>query len=296
MFKERSFNTGKAEINFAEGPPSGPSLVLLPGLPSRWQEFLPILPAMAMQYHVYALDYRGQGKSGWTPGQYQSKYYVADVVKFLQQQLAEPAILFGESAGGLIALGAGAQCPELVRAIIVGDSPIDMDRLGEWMTSEGFMYYFSALRALSRLDLPIADLIIQIADIPFKVPGQKDPLRFGDRPDIDVVNIQQLALTLNQMDPGVLEYHAEGRATEFIEGFDLDKSLESITSPVLLLQANPSLGGMMTDEAVEHVRSILPNVVHLYIEAAGHDLGLETWEVSPLIRAVTSFLGSCELG
>ena len=94
------------------------------------------------------------------------------------------------------------------------------------------------------------------------------------------------------MDPGVLEYHAEGRAREFLEGFDLDKVLERITSPVLLLQGNPLLGGMMTNEAVKHVQSILPNAMHVLIETAGHDLGLDTWEVSPLLRAVTSFLGS----
>lgn len=292
MLKERSFNTGKTEINFAEGPHSGHSLVLLPGLPSRWQEFFPILPAMSMLYHTYALDYRGQGKSGRMPGQYLAKYYVADVVKFLQQQLDEPAILFGESAGGLVALGAGAQCPELVRAIIVGDSPIDMDGLVEWMTSEGFKYFFFALRAPSGLDLSIAELIRQIADIPIKVPGQEARIRFGDSPDVDVIQIQQLAITLSHMDPGVLEYHAEGRAREFLEGFDLDKILERITSPVLLLQANPSLGGMMTNEAVKHVQSILPNGIHVLIETAGHDLGLDTWEVSPLLRALTSFLGS----
>lgn len=94
------------------------------------------------------------------------------------------------------------------------------------------------------------------------------------------------------MDPGVLDYHAEGRAREFLEGFDVEKLLERITCPILLLQANPSLGGMMTNDVVEHVQSILPNVMHIYIEKAGHDLGLDTWEVSPLLRALTSFFGS----
>ncbi|MEI9479430.1 MAG: alpha/beta hydrolase [Deltaproteobacteria bacterium] len=292
MLKERSFNTGITEINFAEGPHSGPPLVLLPGLPSRWQEFLPIMPALSLLWHTYALDYRGQGKSGRVPGQYLSKYYVADVEKFLQQQLDEPAILFGESAGGLIALAAAAQCPELVKAIVVGDSPIDMEILVEWMTSEAFQRHFSALRELSGLDLSIAELSRRIADIPVQVPGQEARMRYGDRPDVDAIHIQQLAMTLNHMDPGVLEYHAEGRAIEFMEGFDLDKILERITSPVLLLQANPSLGGMMTNEAVKHVQSIVPTVMHVLIETAGHDLGLDTWEVSPLLRAVTSFLGS----
>jgi pimeloyl-ACP methyl ester carboxylesterase len=292
MLKESSFNTGTTEINFAEGPDSGLPLVLLHGLPGRWQEFLPIMPILSLLWHTYALDFRGQGKSGRVPGQYLSKYYAADVEKFLQQQLDEPAILFGESAGGMVALSVAAQRPELVRAIVVGDSPIDMDVLVGWMTSEGFQHYFSALRELSGLDHSIVELTRQIADIPIQIPGQDTRIRYGDSPGVDAIQIQQLAITLSHMDPGVLEYHAEGRAREFLEGFDLDKVLERITSPVLLLQGNPSLGGMMTNEAVKHVQSILPNAMHVLIETAGHDLGLDTWEVSPLLRAVTSFLGS----
>jgi len=292
MLIERSFNTGTTKINFAECPHSGPPVVLLHGLPGRWQEFLPIMPTMSLQWHTYALDFRGQGKSGRVPGQYLSKYYVADVENFLQQQLDEPAILFGLSAGGLVALSVAAQCPELVRAIVVGDSPIDMDILVGWMTSEGFQHYFFALRELAGLDHSIVELTRQIADIPIQVPGQDTRIRYGDSPGVDAIQIQQLAITLSHMDPGVLEYHSGGRAREFLEGFDLDQILARITCPVLLLQGNPSLGGMMTNEVVKHVQSILPNAMHVLLETADHGLGMDTWEVAPLIRAVTSFLES----
>ena len=106
------------------------------------------------------------------------------------------------------------------------------------------------------------------------------------------MSIQSLAVTLSQMDPGVLEYHAEGRADEFLSGFDLDQILEQIACPVLLLQANPSLGGMMTDRVVDQTLSILPNAMHVLLETSGHDLGLDTWNVEPLLRAITSFLAS----
>jgi pimeloyl-ACP methyl ester carboxylesterase len=290
MLTESSFNTGTIKINYAEGPHSGPPLVLLHGLPGRWQEFLPILPNLSLLWHTYALDFRGQGKSGRVPGRYLSKYYIADVEEFLHRQLDEPAILFGLSAGGNVALAVAANCPERVRAVVVGDSPIDMDMLIAWMTSEGFKYWFSTQRKLAGMDLSIAELARQIADIPIQVPGQEARIRYGDSPDVDAIEIQQLAITLHHMDPGVLEYHAEGRAREFLEGFDLDQLLTRIACPVLLLQGNPSLGGMMTDEAVKRVQSILPNAMHVLIETAGHGLGLDTWEMAPLIRAVASFL------
>src|SRR4030066_1039116 len=98
MLKENLFDTGNVKINFAEGPHSGPPLVLLHGLPGRWQEFLAIMPTMSLLWHTYALDFRGQGKSGRAPGHYLSKYYGVDVEQFLEQQVNETAILFGLSA------------------------------------------------------------------------------------------------------------------------------------------------------------------------------------------------------
>jgi pimeloyl-ACP methyl ester carboxylesterase len=291
MVIESIFNTGTIEINYAEGPQSGSPLILLHGLPGCWQEFLPILPTMCLQWHTYALDFRGQGRSGRAPGQYLSKYYADDVEQFLRQQLTEPAILFGLSAGGAVALSVAAKCPELVKALVVGDSPIDKDMLVEWMTSEGFKYWFSALRQLAGLDLSIAELSRRIADILVQLPGQATPIRYGDRPDVDAIQVQQLAITLSHMDPGVLEYHAEGRALEFLEGFDLDRFLGRITCPILLLQSNPDLGGMMTNRVVKHVQSILPNTVHVLIDK-DHSLGLDTWETDSLIRAVISFFES----
>ena len=123
------------------------------------RNFLPVITTLSLQWHLYALDYRGQGKSGWVPGQYQSQYYVADVTSFLKRQLDRPAILFGQSAGGMVAIGVAAQYPELVRAVIVGDSPMDMDMLIAWMTSEAFQQLFSYFRSIAGSDLPQSDLI-----------------------------------------------------------------------------------------------------------------------------------------
>jgi hypothetical protein len=52
------------------------------------------------------------------------------------------------------------------------------------------------------------------------------------------------------------------------------------------------LGGLLANDVVKNVQSILPNTMHVLIETAGHGLGMDTWEIAPLIRAVTSFLES----
>jgi pimeloyl-ACP methyl ester carboxylesterase len=247
---------------------------------------------MILSWHVYALDFRGQGKSGRVLGGYRSKYYIEDVVNFLEQQLDEPAVLFGQSAGGMVALSAAARCPGMVRALIVGDSPMDMDVLLDWMKSEGFLHYFTALRSLAGADLTIPKLSKAIANIPIQNPDGGNLMKYGDTPGVDNLQVQNLATTLKQLDPGVLEYHASGRAETFLEGFELDAILNQICCPVLLLQGNPSHGGMMTDRAVEHVKSILPSAVHVLLETKGHDLGMDSWQVAPLLRAVSIFLES----
>ncbi len=291
MIRERKIRVGSVEINCAEGPQSGLPLVLLHGLPGRWQELMPLMPTLIPRWQVFALDFRGQGKSGRAPGQYQAKYYVADVAQFLQQQLAEPAILFGHSAGGAVALNVAAQIPGHVKAVIIGDSPIDLKVLIGWMTSDGFKRHFSALQKIAELeDRSVQEIAGEIGNISVQVPGQDVQIRYGDSPGVDEIHIQQLAITLSQMDPGVLEYHATGRAKEFLEGFDLDEILEKIECPILLLQGNPSLGGMMTDDVVNHIKSRLPGAVHSLLEAFGHGLGLDIWEVSSLLRSMMSFL------
>jgi pimeloyl-ACP methyl ester carboxylesterase len=293
MIKEKFFDTGKVTINYAEGPPSGSPLVMVHGLPGYWQEFLPIIPALMLRWHIYALDSRGQGKSGRVPGGYLPKHYTADLKSFLDKQITEPAVIFGLSAGGLIALDVAALNPNKVRALIVGDSPLDIDVLLAWMKTKEFCIYFSALREIAASEQPLPQIAQALADLPVPLPDQEQPLRYGDLPMVDDAYLRHWAKTVSQMDPDILEYHAEGRAQEFLRDIDLDNILRKITCPVFLVQGNPVLGGLMTDQAVAHSMKTLQEVSHVLLEKSGHDLGLTTsWEVAPLLRGVNDFLES----
>lgn len=290
--RESSFDTGVVFINYAQGPPSGPPLVLLHGFPGRWQELLPIIPALSLRWHIHALDLRGQGKSGRAPGQYRPEHYTADIKAFLQRHLTEPAVVFGLSAGGLIALDAAAQLPERVRAVVIGDSPIDIDALIALMNTDESAAHFAALRELAASGRSLAELAVALAQLPVWVPGQDKPIPYRDRPGVDDVHLRAWAKTVSQIDPGALEFHAEQRAAEFLSKLDMDELLSRIACPVLLVQGNPALGAMLTSEAVDHAMSLLADGAHVLIEQTGHDLGLGNWEVAPLLRAVTDFLES----
>ena len=231
MLLEKKIDIGSVVLNYVEGPPSGPPLILLHGIPDRWQDFLPILPVLCLRWHVFALDFRGHGKSGRVPGGYHSKHYTQDVISFLKQCAGEPAILFGHSAGGLVALDVATQSPERVRALILGDPPIDKDWLLAWMSSPEFKALFTAFRALAGSKLSVSELASELAEVPVFVPGEDELIKYGDQPGVDPVSLRQFAIKLSQLDPGVLDYHAEGRAREFLEGFEPRKFWRKLTVP-----------------------------------------------------------------
>jgi pimeloyl-ACP methyl ester carboxylesterase len=294
MMIEKTLITKDVIINYAEAPSPGPDLILLHGIPGRWQEFLPIMPDLAFRYHLFALDFRGQGKSSRTAGEYHSKSYGKDILSFLNHEFEEPVILFGMSAGGLVALDVAAQAPGRVKAVIVGDSPIDIVRLKTWMKSEEFMELFSAFRDLAGSEKSRVQISNYLAEIQINIPGEQEPIRYADQPGVDALELRQFAKTLSMLDPGVLDYHAEGRADEYLAGFDLEKMLPNITCPVLLVQGNPNLGGMMTNESVANALAELPDATTVLIEGAGHDLLVNTWKERFLLRAIFTFLDTLE--
>ena len=124
MLQEKTFNTGEVTLNYAEGEPTGPPLILLHGFTDRWQTYHPIITPLSQSWHIYALDLRGHGKSEKKPGAYRYMDYLQDLERFMDAVVAEPAVLFGHSMGGVISIMYAAGHPEKTRALIVGDSPM----------------------------------------------------------------------------------------------------------------------------------------------------------------------------
>jgi pimeloyl-ACP methyl ester carboxylesterase len=292
MLIEKTFDTGVVEINYVEGPPSGSPLVLLHGGGDRWQHFLPVIPSLVPRWHVYALDLRGHGKSGRVSRQYRPEHYVEDVVRFVKRQLAEPVVLLGHSLGGWVALMSAARLVEKVRGLILGDPPLNIAQFVSVESGEERVRMWKTLRDLAGSGMPVTELVSALANQLISVPGQDTPVRYGDLPGVNDPGLHSWAKTLSQVDPDVAMYHAEGRMDEYVEHIDLDKALQQVSCPVLLLQANPSHGGMISDSDVEHALSLLGNGLHAQLENAGHDLGLSLWEVVPLLRSMTNFLES----
>src|SRR5256886_8654455 len=82
---------------------SGAVVVLLHGLGSRKDDWLPVLEPMAQKYRLLVPDQIGFGKSDKPLLDYSVQTYVDFLNEFLRQLKVEKASLVGESLGGWIA-------------------------------------------------------------------------------------------------------------------------------------------------------------------------------------------------
>jgi pimeloyl-ACP methyl ester carboxylesterase len=117
-----------------------------------------------------------------------------------------------------------------------------------------------------------------------EVPGLDDPVRTGDVRGEGYLRLY--AECLSQLEPEVLDVILAGRLTE---GWDLEEPLRQISCPVLLMQGEPSLGGL-EDQAAERAAALLPRGQRIKIPGAGHNIH-QTQPESALC-AVQGFLAS----
>ena len=269
MLVEKRFK-GEVEINYAKGPDNGLPLLLLHGTMNRWQVFLRHIPWFAPRWHVYAPDYRGHGKSGRAENYGYPSYY-RDTVQFIEEVIGEPAVIFGHSLGGRLALKLAAERPDLVKAIILGDNslndPTPSTRMGEMFgrmipiieENEGVKHIYESLRK-----------------------------RTGD--SFDPVYTMNRAKTLSHVDVelirGLVKYAGDlDSPYGHFTGYRPSEHLPKVKCPVLIIQAEK---GMLKDEAVEKALEILPEAYHVKLMGMPHEF--LTRDTEPVVDAVTAFL------
>lgn len=139
-FRERQFDTGSIRINYVVGPDNGPPLVLVPAQIGTWESYQRVLVPLSRRFRVYALDVRGHGKSSWTPGAYSWERLGADMTGFLGELVRAPAVISGNSSGGIIALWCAANLPDQVAGAILEDAPVFSAELPRFRDRDRFVY------------------------------------------------------------------------------------------------------------------------------------------------------------
>ncbi|MBK8697573.1 MAG: alpha/beta hydrolase [Deltaproteobacteria bacterium] len=111
----------------------GPPMLLIHGLGGSVENWLRVASLLARDHHVYAVDLPGFGRSPPAGRPPTLEGYVELIAALIRQRIREPAVLVGNSMGGLLSLLTASQHPELVRGAVLvnpalpryGSAPVD---------------------------------------------------------------------------------------------------------------------------------------------------------------------------
>lgn len=236
------------KINYAEFENNGPPLLFIHGVTSIWRAWSEIIPEFTADWHCFAMDLRGHGKSGHIKGGYHREKYAADAVALIRDIIREPAYVVGSSLGATTALTAASMAPDLVKAVVYSDPPLFFDaRPGNQARS----------RFGERLDK-------------IKAAGSPEDLAPIARQQVasDEAALERAKGWL-QMDTNVLESTIDGSA---VDGWDVERHLRCATPRALLLQADPEAGGVLGDAEAGRALELLPDCRHIKWPGCDHGM------------------------
>jgi pimeloyl-ACP methyl ester carboxylesterase len=256
-------------------------LLLLHGVTRCGADWEPLLPALAEDWSVVALDQRGHGGSPRADG-YLVTDYVADAVRLVREEVAESVVIFGHSLGAMVAAAVAAELPDRVRGVILEDPPFHT--MGNRIADSAWQAQFLGMRAAARKGGSTEPITVALAEICLPAGGG-GYRRLGDLRDR--ASLAWSAHCLSRLDPEALSPVIEGR---WLDGYDFPAFLSEVCCPVLLLQGDPQAGGALTDADAETVKSIVSDCRHLRFPGCGHNLHRDGSET--VLRAFAEFANS----
>ena len=122
-FTSRYVDTGQVRLHAVTGG-EGPPLLLVHGWPQFWYQFRMIMPALARDFSVVAVDQRGIGLSDQPADGYDTATLASDLVA-LMDALGHPRFaLYGTDVGMPIAYALAADHRDRVDRLVVSEAPL----------------------------------------------------------------------------------------------------------------------------------------------------------------------------
>ena len=274
-------------ISYIHGPNNGKPLVLLPAQMGTWRTYEKVAAALSSTFEVFAVDVLGHGSSSWLTGHYSWDHVGKYLGYFLEHVVCRPAVLAGNSSGGIFALWLAAHKPESVAAIILEDAPVFSAEWPRFRDHDRFVYQglAHAVSVLEKPDRRLADYFRdQVLPVsPKRVkrmpdwvidhlidpgvrhfekahPGEPSgfkawwaPRSFGD-----------IFYSLSMFDPDFARAFVDGR---FYCNFSHEKALRQIKIPILVMHANwlrleeHGLVGALDEADVQRITQLAPQAV-----------------------------------
>ena len=274
---------GDLSLSVSETASDSPTLVMLHGVTRRWQTFLPIAASLAMRHRLTAVDFRGHGRSDRGDDGYAVTNYVDDICGLIQQHIDGPVSLYGHSLGAMTAAGVAARLGTRISSVVLEDPPLHT--MGTRIAETPLLSYFTGVSAFAGDSRPVGEVAVELGDTEFSNP--ETGARFRIRATRDDAQLRFAASCLKLLDPAVFDPILN---SAWLDGYDVDDVFTNLKCPALLLQADYSAGGMLTDKDAEHVTSLNSNVVRVPFPGTAH--GIHWSATEKLMNTVLPFLES----
>lgn len=278
-------SSGDGRVRVRVGPENGRPVVCLHGVTRSWKDWMILAPALASRWQVFCIDFRGHGRSDRTPGKYLVRDYVLDARAVVRNVVKQPSVICGHSLGAMVAAAVAAEPGTEIRAAILEDPPYHT--MGERISQTPYLSQFLGMRALLREGLDVPSLARRLADLAIVHPGTRQTSRLGDLRD--AASLRFHAACLARMDVEALDPILEER---WLDGFDVDAVHAGLRCPVLLMQADPRMGGMLTDSDADGLVSLAADVTSVRFSGVSHQI--HAIQPDAASRAIVSFLESLD--
>lgn len=301
-FVEKQAVIDGSTINYAEGPANGPPLLLIHGQMTSWESYNRVLPGLAREFHIFAVDVYGHGDSDKAPEKYTANALARDIKAFIEQVIGKPVIVSGHSSGGLIAANLAANYPDWVTGVVLEDPPfftsvlprarstwnyVDLSTMAHEFLASGesdFQLFYIRNTPFWSFFREVKEMFQQRA-IRYRETHPDRPLKLFFMPPV----FNEMFTGLDAYDPRFGDAFYTG---SFHEGFDHEETLRNIRVPSALIHANWSydengilLAAMDASDA-ERARALIPNVTFHKVDS-GHGVHFE--KPKEFVRIVREF-------
>lgn len=291
---EKQIQVGEVLFNYAEGPDNGTPLVLLHAQLLDWYSYSEVMPELSKQYHVYAIDYPGHGKTV-VPDSYvfSANQIGSDLANFIETVIGEPVYISGNSSGGLLSLWLAVNDKEYVKSVLLEDPPLfsaEYPAIQETIAYKSFatsnsaitngydndflMYWINnSTKFFQTYTGPFGQPLIRFMVKQYRSQNPDAPIELAFLPSV----VKEMIRGLDYYNPAFGNAFYEGT---WNTGFDHGTALSMVECPVLLLQADFDyteegiLNGAMSEEMAKQATSLISDCTYIKV-ASNHVVNLD---------------------
>ncbi|NLN70799.1 MAG: alpha/beta hydrolase [Chloroflexi bacterium] len=263
--KGKQIKVGTPELNlfyFEAGERNSETIILIHGLGDEADTWRHVITPLSENYHLYALDLPGFGRSEKPDVDYKPGYMIEKIIQFMNKLGITRAILMGSSLGGILAHQIAISHPDRVKGLILVGGSILMSGamrdpslllmslpcIGKWL--------YTRLRKNS--DAAYASLksvYYQLQEMP---EDDRDFLYFRVNQRVwDDGQRRAYLSTLKQLTSWIKQAQA-----------DLPHQLKLIQAPTLIIRG--AFDQLFSEASAEAVMGFQTNVSKTTIDVAGH--------------------------